>query len=63
MSDEDQRVLAIKVTAVVSMSGACVAVILRTYVCGWIVRGFGYDDGAMALSLISMAPWLALTDV
>ncbi|KAJ6082816.1 hypothetical protein N7467_006951 [Penicillium canescens] len=50
-SDEDQRNLAIKVVAALFMSIACVAVMLRCYVRGWVVKAFGWDDGAMVMAM------------
>lgn len=53
MTDEDQRALAVKTVAAVFLSVACVSVILRCYVRGWVVKGFGWDDGSMILAMVS----------
>ncbi|KAJ5126575.1 hypothetical protein N7448_007354 [Penicillium atrosanguineum] len=50
-SDEDHQNAAIKVVAGLFMSIACVAVILRCYVRGWVVKAFGWDDGAMVVAM------------
>lgn len=52
MTDEDQRALAVKTVAAVFMSVACVSVMLRCYVRGWLVKGFGWDDGSMVLAMV-----------
>lgn len=51
-SDEDSRNMAIKVVAGLFMSIATVAVMLRCYVRGWIVKAFGWDDGAMVMAMV-----------
>ncbi|CAL5865954.1 uncharacterized protein PFLUO_LOCUS161 [Penicillium psychrofluorescens] len=51
MTDEDQRTLAVKTVAAVFMPLACVSVILRCYVRGWVVKAFGWDDGSMVLAM------------
>ncbi|PKY09360.1 hypothetical protein P168DRAFT_308888 [Aspergillus campestris IBT 28561] len=48
----DDRSLEVRVVAAVFMSVACVAVMLRCYVRGWIVKAFGWDDGAMVLAVL-----------
>jgi hypothetical protein len=58
-SDEDQRNLAIKVVAALFMSIACVAVMLRCYVRGWVVKAFGWDDGAMVMAMVTCSLWKA----
>lgn len=52
MTDEDQRALAVKTVAAVFMPLACIAVILRCYVRARIVKGFGWDDGAMVIAAV-----------
>jgi predicted signal transduction protein with EAL and GGDEF domain len=56
-SDEDSRNMAIKVVAGLFMSIATVAVMLRCYVRGWIVKAFGWDDGSMVIAMV-MSPLL-----
>lgn len=51
-TDEDQRNLAIKVVAGLFTSIAFVAVILRCYVRGFLVKAFGWDDGAMVIAMV-----------
>ncbi|KAJ5495147.1 hypothetical protein N7539_000263 [Penicillium diatomitis] len=53
MSDESQRAMAVKTVAAVFMPIATIAVILRCYVRGWIVKGFGWDDSAMVFAAIT----------
>jgi hypothetical protein len=55
MSDEDQRAMAVQTVAAVSMPIATIAVMLRCYVRGWIVKGFGWDDGAMVFAAVSQS--------
>ena len=52
VNDEAQRAMAVKTVAAVFMPLATISVILRCYVCGWIVRAFGWDDGAMVFALV-----------
>ncbi|OOQ85735.1 putative integral membrane protein [Penicillium brasilianum] len=52
MTDEDQRALAVRTVAAVFMPIATIAVMLRCYVRGWIVKGFGWDDGAMVFAAL-----------
>lgn len=52
MSDEQQRALAVRSVAAVFMPIACVAVGLRCYVRGFIVKAFGWDDGAMVFAAV-----------
>jgi hypothetical protein len=52
-TDEDSRNMAIKVVAGLFMSLATVAVMLRCYVRGWIVKAFGWDDGSMVMAMVS----------
>ncbi|PYI20468.1 hypothetical protein BO99DRAFT_431652 [Aspergillus violaceofuscus CBS 115571] len=51
MAAED-RSPEVKAVAAVFMSVACIAVILRCYVRGWIVRAFGVDDWAMVVAML-----------
>lgn len=53
MSDESQRNLAVKTVAAVFMPVAVIAVMLRCYVRGFIVRAFGLDDAAMVFAVVS----------
>lgn len=55
-SDEDSRNMAIKVIAGLFMSIATVAVILRCYVRGFLVKAFGWDDGAMLMAMVNCCP-------
>ncbi|PWY65699.1 integral membrane protein [Aspergillus heteromorphus CBS 117.55] len=48
---EDDRSLEVRAVAAAFMSVACVTVILRIYVRGWIVRAFGWDDWAMVFAM------------
>jgi hypothetical protein len=52
-SDEDRQNAAIKVVAGLFMSIACVAVMLRCYVRGFVVKAFGWDDGAMVMAMVA----------
>lgn len=54
-SDEDSRNMAIKVVAGLFMSIAAVAVALRCYVRGFLVKAFGWDDGAMVMAMVNSA--------
>ncbi|KAK5789549.1 hypothetical protein VI817_008672 [Penicillium citrinum] len=49
--DEHQRVLAVRTVAAVFLPIACITVMLRCYVRGWVVKGFGWDDGSMVLAM------------
>ena len=56
--DEHQRVLAVKTVAAVFLPIACITVMLRCYVRGWVVKGFGWDDGSMVLAMVcDDFPW------
>ncbi|KAI3054688.1 hypothetical protein CBS147353_11403 [Aspergillus niger] len=48
---KDDRSLEVKAVAATFMSVACVAVILRCYVRGWIVRAFSWDDWATVIAM------------
>ncbi|KAJ5099487.1 hypothetical protein N7532_006488 [Penicillium argentinense] len=50
--DEHQRVLAVRTVAAVFMPIAVITVMLRCYVRGWVVKGFGLDDGSMVLAAV-----------
>lgn len=63
MSDEDQRALAVQTVAAVFMPIATIAVMLRCYVRGWIVKGFGWDDGAMVFAAVSQLSVSAVEDM
>lgn len=52
MTDEDSRALAVKSVAAVFLSVACVSVMLRCYVRGWVVKAFGWDDGSMVVATV-----------
>jgi hypothetical protein len=58
-ADEDQRALAVKTTAAVFMPIATIAVMLRCYVRGWVVKAFGWDDGAMVFAAVSPSLFLS----
>jgi hypothetical protein len=60
MTDEDQRALAVQTVAAVFMPIATIAVMLRCYVRGWIVKGFGWDDGAMVFAAVSSSSLLLM---
>ena len=45
--------MAIKVVAGLFMSIAAVTVILRCYVRGFLVKAFGWDDGAMVMAMVN----------
>ncbi|KAJ5779219.1 hypothetical protein N7457_006939 [Penicillium paradoxum] len=55
MTDEKQRNTAVKTIAAVFLPIATIAVMLRIYVRGWIVKGFGWDDGTMVAALLCYA--------
>lgn len=55
MTDEDQRALAVKTVAAVFLCVACVSVMLRCYVRGWVVKAFGWDDGSMVVAMVSQS--------
>ncbi|OOF95330.1 hypothetical protein ASPCADRAFT_406135 [Aspergillus carbonarius ITEM 5010] len=52
---KDDRSLEVKAVAAAFMAVACVTVILRCYVRGWIVRAFGWDDWAMVVAMFFYA--------
>ncbi|CAG8289227.1 unnamed protein product [Penicillium salamii] len=53
MSDEHSRKMAVQTVAAVFLPIATISVLLRIYVRGWIVKAFGWDDGAMVVALYS----------
>lgn len=55
MDDEESRSLAVKSAGAVFMTVASVAVILRCYVRVRLVKGFGWDDGAMLIAGVSFS--------
>ncbi|KAJ5820420.1 hypothetical protein N7474_006011 [Penicillium riverlandense] len=61
MTDEDQRALTVRTVAAVFMSVACVSVLLRCYVRGWVVKAFGWDDGSMVLAMAFYVMFAACT--
>ncbi|PWY95436.1 putative integral membrane protein [Aspergillus sclerotioniger CBS 115572] len=52
---KDDRSPEVKAVAAAFMAVACVTVILRCYVRGWIVRAFGWDDWAMVVAMFFYA--------
>lgn len=48
------RSLAIFVTSAVMVGLSVIAVLLRCFVRLYIVRAFGWDDGLMAIALVSL---------
>lgn len=55
---KDDRSLVVKVVAAVFLAIASVTVILRCYVRLFLVKAFGWDDGAMVIALVfSFYPW------
>lgn len=52
MTDEHQRKTAVQTVAAVFLPIATITVMLRIYVRGWIVKAFGWDDGAMVIALV-----------
>lgn len=52
MSDEHSRKMAVQTVAAVFLPIATISVLLRIYVRGWIVKAFGWDDGAMVVALV-----------
>ncbi|QQK45634.1 putative integral membrane protein [Penicillium digitatum] len=55
MTDEHQRKTAVQTIAAVFLPIATITVMLRIYVRGWIVKAFGWDDGAMVIALLFYA--------
>lgn len=56
-NDEDHQNTAIIVVPALFVSIACVAVCLRCYVRGWVVKAFGWDDGAMVVAMVASPFW------
>lgn len=52
MTDEHQRKTAVQTVAAVFLPIATITVMLRIYVRGWIVKAFGWDDGAMVIAMV-----------
>ena len=52
MDHADDRSVEVRAVAAAFMSVAVVTVILRCYVRGWLVKAFGWDDGAMVVALV-----------
>ncbi|KAL5359875.1 hypothetical protein BJX96DRAFT_149294 [Aspergillus floccosus] len=50
MEEEDNRSVEVKAVAAAFFAVASVAVILRCYVRGWVVKAFGWDDAAMVIA-------------
>ena len=53
MDHADDRSVEVRAVAAAFMAVAVVTVILRCYVRGWLVKAFGWDDGAMVVALVS----------
>lgn len=51
-SDGHVRELAVRSVAAAFLSIATVAVSLRCYVRGWLIKGFGWDDWAMVVAMV-----------
>ncbi|KAL4931364.1 uncharacterized protein BDV17DRAFT_256685 [Aspergillus undulatus] len=49
--EDNQRSLAVKTVAAVFMPIACITVMLRCYVRGFVIKAFGWDDGAMVIAM------------
>lgn len=54
MSDEHARKVGVQTVAAVFMPLATIAVMLRCYVRGRVVRAFGIDDGAMVIASVNL---------
>jgi hypothetical protein len=52
LSEEYHRKIVVQTVAAVFLPIATIAVLLRVYVRGWIVKSFGWDDGAMVVALV-----------
>ncbi|OGE55324.1 hypothetical protein PENARI_c004G06645 [Penicillium arizonense] len=55
MDEEYRRKTAVQTVAAVFLPIAAIAVMLRCYVRGWIVKAFGWDDAAMVLAMLFYA--------
>jgi hypothetical protein len=51
-TSKDDRSLEVKVVAAVFVAIASVTVILRCYVRLFVVKAFGWDDGAMVIAMV-----------
>lgn len=49
---EYHRKIVVQTVAAVFLPIATITVLLRIYVRGWIVKSFGWDDGAMVVALV-----------
>jgi hypothetical protein len=56
MESEDNRSLEVRAVAAAFFSAASIAVILRCYVRGWVVKAFGWDDAVMVLAHVGSGP-------
>lgn len=54
-SDGARRATAVTAVAAVFMSIACVAVLLRIYVRGFLIKAFGWDDATMVIAMVGLA--------
>ncbi|KAJ5322119.1 hypothetical protein MYU51_002933 [Penicillium brevicompactum] len=59
MSEEHSRKITVQTVAAVFLPIATITVMLRIYVRGWIVKAFGWDDGAMVVALLFYAMFCA----
>jgi hypothetical protein len=57
-TSKDDRSLEVKVVAAVFLAIASVTVILRCYVRLFLVKAFGWDDGAMVIALVCLPLFL-----
>jgi hypothetical protein len=56
-TSKDDRSLEVKVVAAVFVAIASVTVILRCYVRLFVVKAFGWDDGAMVIAMVFYPPF------
>lgn len=56
-SDGARRATAVTAVASVFMSIACVAVLLRIYVRGFLIKAFGWDDATMVIAMVLNLPF------
>lgn len=54
-SDGASRATAVTTVAAVFMSIACVAVMLRIYVRGFLIKAFGWDDTMMVIAMVGLS--------
>jgi hypothetical protein len=57
---KDDRSLEVKVVAAVFLAIASVTVVLRCYVRFFLVKAFGWDDGAMVIALVFLLSFESL---